>query len=266
MSWIQRWALCALLFGVAPSAFAQQDELVLGSPLGAAPGEVVSVPVFLRGTPVGAGGTAIQWIDLLITHSHPHLVVGCLGTTYPNCDLQFKAAGVLTASPPEISGTLINVATIYVRRIFGQALPVTGGLDLLGFITLRLDPNAPLGTVIRLQFDPTKTFLANHDGTIVDTKLKLTGTSFVVEQCPKVPPETPSFDFFGPVSGCFPVSAVSPSVFRPCRAGEDVEFTTIVPIDACDTLTWSFGDGTVAFANSSTVRHRFTIPGTYNVS
>lgn len=200
----------------------------------------------------------------MITHSHPHLIVGCLGTTYPNCDAQFEDAGILAANPPEISGTLINVATIYVRRIFGQALPVTGGLDLLGFITLRLDPNAPLGTVIQLQFYPAKTFLAKHDGTIVDTKL--TGTSFVVEQCPKDPPGTPIFDFSGPVSGCFPVSTVSPSVFRPCQAGEDVELTTIIPIDPCDTLTWSFGDGTVAFTNTSTVRHRFTFPGTYTVT
>src|SRR5688500_16715791 len=100
MNGILRWARCALLFGAAPSEFAE-DELVLGSPLPAAPGEVVRVPVFLRdvaGTPLGAGGLApIQWIDLSITHSHPHLVVGCLGTTYPNCDLQFEAAGILAA-------------------------------------------------------------------------------------------------------------------------------------------------------------------------
>ena len=62
------------------------------------------------------------------------------------------------------------------------------------------------------------------------------------------------------------MSAVSPSVFRPCHAGEEVEFTTFIPIDPCDTLTWSFGDGTGAFTNTSTVRHRFTYPGTYTVT
>ena len=271
MNALQRWAFCALLFGAALSAVAQ-DELLLGSPLPAAPGDVVRVPVFLSATPLDAGGPPIQWIDLSITHSHPHLVVGCLGTTYPNCDLQFEAAGLLAANPPETSGTLINIASLYVRRIFGKALPVTGGLDLLGFITFRLDPNAPLGTVIRLQFDPAKTFLANHDGTIVDRGLKLTGTSFDVKQCPKGLPGTPSFDFFGPVSGCFPESNVSPSVFIPCRAGEDIEFSTVIPIDACDTLTWSFGDGTVVSTNGSSARHRFTLSSsqifgtTYTVS
>lgn len=192
---VRRWALYALLFA-APSALAQQDELVLGSPLQAAPGELVRVPVCLRdvgGTPLGAGGKApIQWIDLSITNSHPHLVVGCLGTTYPNCDLQFEAAGVLAATPPETSGTLINIASLYVRRIFGQALPVTGGLDLIGFITFRLDPKAPPGTVIRLQFDPAKTFLSNHDGTIVDRGLRLVGAS--IEVCPIIivnPPTLP---------------------------------------------------------------------------
>ena len=261
MNAIQRWAFCALLFGAALSGFAQ-DELVLGSPLPAAPGDAVRVPVFLRdvpGTPLGAGGMApIQWIDLQIEHSHPHLVVGCLGTTYPNCDLQFEAAGLFAANPPETSGTLINIASLYVRRIFGKALPVTGGLDLLGFVTFRLDPNAPTGTVIRLQFDPAKTFLADHDGKIVEDKsLKLTGAS--LELCPKGPPGTPGFDFWGQVSECSSVSS-------PCRAGEDIEFTTVIPIDACDALALSFGDGTAIFTNGSSAHHRFALPGTYTVT
>lgn len=191
MSVTRRWALCALLFA-APSALAQQDEIVLGSPSLAAPGELVRVPVSIRGTPPGAGGAPIQWIDLSITNSHPHLVVGCLGTTYPNCDLQFEAAGVLAATPPETSGTLINIASLYVRRIFGQALPVTGELDLIGYITFRLDPKAPLGTVIRLQFDPAKTFLANHEGNRIEG-LTLIDTS--IDVCPiitVIPPAMPN--------------------------------------------------------------------------
>jgi hypothetical protein len=195
MTKTRRWALCALLFA-APSAFAQ-DEIVLGTPSLAAPGQLVRVPVFLQdepGTLLGTGGKApIQWIDLSIMNSHPHLVVGCLGTTYPNCDLQFESAGVLAASPPETSGTLINIASLYVRRIFGQALQVTGGMDLIGFITFRLDPKAPLGTVIELKFDPAKTFLANHDGTIVERGLKLNGTSIEVRPLPS----GPALDFAG---------------------------------------------------------------------
>ena len=176
MNAARRWALCALLFA-APSAFAQQDEIVLGSPSLAVPGEIVRVPVSISATPLDAGGAPIQWIDLSITNSHPHLVVGCLGTTYPNCDLQFQAAGVLAATPLETSGTLINIASLYVRRIFGQALPITGELQLIGYITFRLDPKAPLGTMIQLKFDPTKTFLASHEGkrieglTLIDTSI-----------------------------------------------------------------------------------------------
>lgn len=191
MNAARRWALCALLFA-APSALAQQDEIVLGSPSLAAPGELVRVPVSIRGTPLGAGGAPIQWIDLSITNSHPHLVVGCLGTTYPNCDLQFEAAGLLAATPPETSGTLINIASLYVRRIFGQALLFSGELDLIGYITFRLDPKAPLGTVIRLQFDPAKTFLANHEGNRIEG-LKLIGTSIAVCQIITViPPALPN--------------------------------------------------------------------------
>ncbi|MEA2414486.1 MAG: hypothetical protein QOI58_1143 [Thermoanaerobaculia bacterium] len=196
MNVAQRWALFAFLLA-APSALAQ-DEIMLGSSLQATPGEIVRVQVFLHdvaGTPLGAGGLApIQRIDLSITNSHPHLVVGCLGTTYPNCDLQFEAAGILAATPPETSGTLINIASLYVRRIFGQALPVTGGLDLIGFITFRLDPKAPPGTVIQLQFDPAKTFLANHEGTIVDRALTLSGTSIAIIAAPA---GGPTLDFVG---------------------------------------------------------------------
>ncbi len=192
----RRWALCALLFA-ASSAIAQ-DEIALGSPSLAAPGEITRVPVFLRdvsGTPLGDGGLApIQWIDLSITNSHPHLVLGCLGTTYPNCDLQFEPADVFAATPPETSGTLINIASLYVRRIFDRALLFTGGFDLIGYITFRLDPKAPLGTVILLQFDPKKTFVANHDGTIVDMGLKLTGTSITIADTPAV---CPTLDFIG---------------------------------------------------------------------
>lgn len=186
MNAARRWALCALLF--AASSASAQDEIVLGSPSLTAPGEEVRVPVFLRdvpGTPLGADGLApIQWIDLSITNSHPHLVVGCLGTTYPNCDLHFEPAGVLVATPLETSDTLINIASLYVRRIFDRALLFTGGFDLIGYITFRLDPKAPLGTVILLQFDPKKTFVANHDGTIVDLGLKLTGTSITIADLP----------------------------------------------------------------------------------
>jgi len=254
MNVIRRWALCALLMTAAASALAQ-DEIVLGSPPAAAPGEVVRVPVFLRdvaGTPVGAGAAPIQWLDLSITNSHPHLVVGCLGTTYPNCELGFEPAGVLAATP-ETSGTLINISSLYVRRIFGAPLSFTGGLDLIGYIKLRLDPvRAPLDTVIRLQLDPAKTFLANHDGTIVDKELKLTDATITVSLCPD-PPVAPTFDFLGPASGC---NAAAPI----CRAGEDILFTSVLnPLDPCDTLTWTFGDGATA-TNVSSVRHRFTIP------
>lgn len=252
----RRWALCALLFTAAVSALAQ-DEVVLGSPPAAAPGEVVRVPVFLRDvpqTPLGLGGAPIHWIELSITNSHPHLVVGCLGTTYPNCELEFEPAGVLAASPAESSGTLINISSLYVRRIFGAPLSFTGELDLIGYITFRLDPvRAPLGTVITLQFDPAKTFIANHDGTIVDKKLKLTPASITVAPCSD-PPIAPAFDFRGPVSGCSSASPV-------CRAGEDIEFTPLVnSTSPCDTLTWSFGDGAIA-TNVAPVRHQFTIPG-----
>src|SRR3954452_8489176 len=119
MSMTQRWALCALLFGAALSVRAQ-DEIVLGAPIRAARGEVVRVAVFVRdvpGTPLGVGGAAIHWIDFSITHSRPDLIVGCLGTTSPNCDLRFEAAGQLAASQAEIGGTLINIASLYVRRI-----------------------------------------------------------------------------------------------------------------------------------------------------
>jgi hypothetical protein len=182
MDTTQRWALCALLFGAALSAQAQ-DQLVLGSPPSAAPGQVVSVPVFLEDaaeTPLGIGGAPIHQIDLSIMHSRPDVIYGCLGTTYPNCELQFKAAGQLAASTPETSSTLTNIDSLFVRRIFGEALQFTGGLDLIGYITFRLDPKAPPGTVILLRFDPAKTFLANHDGTIVDRGLKLNGTSIGV--------------------------------------------------------------------------------------
>ena len=193
MNVTRRWALCALLFA-APSAFAQ-DKLVLGSPPLAAPGGLVCVPVFLQAdkTRLGMGGAPIQWIDLSVTNSHPHLVVGCLGTTYPNCALQFGAAGVLAATPPETSVTLINIASLYVRRIFGQALQVTGGFDLIGFITFQLDRNAPPGTVIQLKFDPAKTFLANHVGTIGDTGLTLSGTLITITALPS----GPTLDFVG---------------------------------------------------------------------
>jgi hypothetical protein len=264
MNATQRWALCALLVGAALSARAQ-DEMILGAPLHAARGEFVRVSVFFRdnaGTRLGAGGVPIQWIDFSITHSRPDLVVGCLGTTYPNCDLRFEAAGQLAASTPEISGTLINIASLYVRRIFGAALSFTPGeLTLIGVITFRLDPNAPIGTMIRLQFDPAKTFIANHDGTVIDSALTLGGTSVDIEVCPTDPPATPSFDFSGPVSGCFAASSASPALpVVACRAGEDVQFSTFIPIDACDTVSWSFGDGTGAFTNGATVRHRFTLP------
>jgi hypothetical protein len=249
-----RWALCALLFSTAPSALAQ-DEIVLGSPVAAAPGEVVRVPVFIRdvaGTPLGIGGQApIQWVELSITHSHPHLVTGCLGTTWPNCDLQFEPAGVLSASPPASSGTLINVASLYVRRVFNGPLALTGDLDPIGFVTFRLDPRAPVGAAIQLRFDPAKTFLANGTGTIVDRGLKLVETSVRVDLCLD-PPGRPDFDFFGPVSECTSQSGR-------CRAGEHVEFTTLVPVDACDTITWSFGDGTSAVTKASTIRHRYTL-------
>src|SRR3954452_25606603 len=117
MSMTQRWALCALLFGAALSARAQ-DEIVLRAPLQAAPGEVVRVAVFFRdvaGKGLGVDGVPIHWIDFSITHSRPDLIVGRLGTTYPNCDLRFEAAGQLAASQPEIGGTLINIASLYVR-------------------------------------------------------------------------------------------------------------------------------------------------------
>lgn len=256
MNATRRWALSALLFGGALSALAQ-DAIVLGSPLVAAPGEVVRVPLFLRdveGTPLGAQGQApIQWIDFSITHSHPQYIVGCLGTTYPNCDLRFEGAGQLTATRPEISGTLIHVASLYVRRIFPQALAFRPGeLEPIGFIDFRLDPNTPLGTVIQLRVDPTKTFLANHDRTIVEDKeLALNETTVRVTTCLD-PPGTPSFDFLGPISQCSSRSSV-------CRAGEDVEFQLVInPFDPCDTLTWSFGDGTTA-TNVATVRHRFPL-------
>lgn len=265
----RRWALFALLFAT-PCALAQQDEIVLGPARQAARGEVVRVPVFFRdvaGTRLGFDAVAIHWIDFSITHSRPDLIVGCLGTTYPNCDLQFEAAGKLAASPPETSGTLINIASLYVRRIFGAALSFTPGeLDLIGYVTFRLASDAPLGTRIKLQLDPAKTFVANHDGTVIDTGLKLMGTSIDLGVCPTDPPGTPTFYFSGPVSGCFSSSNVSPVLpLLDCRAGEDVEFTTLIPIDACDTMTWSFGDGTFAFTNGSTVHHRFTLPAGFPV-
>lgn len=265
----RRWALCALLFGAALSARAQ-DQIVLGAPLQAAPGEVVRVAVFFRdvaGKGLGVDGVPIHWIDFSITHSRPDLVVGCLGTTYPNCDLQFEPAGKLAASPPEISGTLINVASLYVRRIFGEALSFTPGeLELIGFVKFRLAPDAPLGTVIQLKLDSAETFVANHDRTVIDSGLTLVGTSIDIEGCPTDPPGTPSFEFSGSVSGCSSPSNASPVLpVLPCRAGEDVEFTTLIPIDACDTITWSFGDGTLAIANGSTVRHRFTLPAGFPV-
>jgi hypothetical protein len=249
MNATQRWALCALLFGAALSARAQ-DEIVLGSPPPAAAGQVVSVPVFLS----HVGGSPIHWIDLSITHSRPDLISGCLGTTYPNCELQFETAGKMAVSTPETSSTLTNIDSLFVRRIFGAALSFTPGqLDLIGFIKFRLAPNPPSSGVIRLKFDSKKTFLANHDGTIIDGELTLTGTSVEVELCVD-PPKPPCFDFFGPVSGCSSTSGL-------CRAGEDVEFTMGRPIDACETATWYFGDGTVVSTNGSTVRHRFTLPG-----
>lgn len=267
----QRWALCALLFGAALSVRAQ-DEIVLGAPLQTARGEV-RVAVFFRdaaGTRLGVDGAPIHWIDFSITHSRPDLVVGCLGTTYPNCDLQFEPAGKLAASPPEISGTLINVASLYVRRIFGTALSFTPGeLNLIGFVKFRLAPDAPLGTVIHLKLDPAETFVANHDRTVIETVsdggLTLVGANIVIDVCPTDPPGTPIFDFSGSVSGCSSPSNASPVLpLLPCRAGEDVEFT-LLPINACDTITWSFGDGTLAFTNGSTVRHRFTLPAGFPV-
>jgi len=254
MNVIRRWALCALLITAAASALAQ-DEIVLGSPPAAAPGEVVRVPVFLRdapGTPLGTGGAPIQWIDLSITNSHPHFIAGCLGTTYPNCELGFEPAGVLAATP-ETSGTLINIASLYVRRIFGGPLSFTGELDLIGYITFRLDPDvAKTDTAIRLHLEPGKTFLSNHDKTIVEnTELTLTDAVVTVSLCPD-PPVAPTFDFLGPASGC---NAAAPI----CRVGEDILFTVLNPIDPCDTLTWTFGDGATA-TNVTSVRHRFTIP------
>jgi hypothetical protein len=248
------WALSALLLGLSLSARAQ-DEIVLGSPLPAAPGEFARVPVFLRdvpGTLLGAGGIPIQLIDLSITHSHPHFIAGCLGTTYPNCNLQFHTAGALADSPPT-SRTLINIASLYARLTFDEPPLFTGGLDSIGFITLRIDPAAPPGAEIRLELDPTKTFLADRSGIIADRELKLIGATLSVARCPDLAlPGTPSFDFLGQLSGCSSVSGV-------CRVGEDVEFFVTNPTDLCDTVTWSFGDGTSA-TNVSTVRHRFTPP------
>jgi hypothetical protein len=263
MNATRRWALCALLIGTAPSAFAQQDEIVLGAPVRI--GQLVRVPVFLRdaaNTPLGKGGAGIQWIDLLITHSHPHLVVGCLGTTYPNCDVQFEAAGVLATTPLETSGTLINIASLYVRRIFSASLTLGDELELIGTITFRLDPNAPLGTTIRLQIAPTKTFLANHDRTIVESGPTLTVTDTVLDVCP-TPLTTPFFGFTGAVSGCSSAS-ISPQLSVACRAEEDIVFTTIAPLDPCDTIVWLF-DTQGVFGGGSTISHQFT-PGLHTVS
>jgi hypothetical protein len=252
MSTIRRWTLCAFLFGAAVSALAQ-DEIVLGTPLPAAAGQIARIPVFLRdvpGTPLGAGGAPIQRIELSITHSHPNLIAGCLGTTYPNCNLQFVAEGALAA--PATSRTLINIDSLWVRLTFDEPLSFTGRLDSIGSVTVALDLSAETGDEVQFGFDRTKTLLADSTGTVEDKELKLVEAILGVKPCPDdVLPGRPSFDFRGTASRCSPVC--------PCRDGEDVEFTVTSPIDPCDTLTWEFGDGGTA-NNVSTVRHRFTLP------
>jgi hypothetical protein len=182
--------LLFLLLAAIPAA--AQDVLTLGT--GAAPGGGAAVvPVSIldhTGTPLGADagtGNRIQGVGFKVMFS-----------TDLVSSVSFTRAGVMASPAPLFELMLQGPGYMSYLVSFTEStspIPFTPDAaapgDLIGRLTVNLQPSAPIGGVVILQFDPPSAILSNQAGTVRETvalgTLALVNGSVTVNTSPAAP-------------------------------------------------------------------------------
>lgn len=166
---MRRW-LPALLLLVGATVVRAQDVLTLGN--GSAPaGGVASIPVSIldrTGTPLGADagtGNRIQGIAFKV-----------LFPTDTIASISFARAGVTAALTPLFETSLQGSGMSSYIVVFDEAtnpIPLTPNAaapgNLIGTLTVTLQPQAASGATAVLLLDPPSSILSNQAGTVRET-------------------------------------------------------------------------------------------------
>jgi hypothetical protein len=260
----------------ASSLLAADDVLSLAPLIYGAAGRVARVPVYVldkSGSPVGNDVNAqIRNLHFTVTFTHPEWIVGCTSEPAPTCQVFFTPAGVLARKAWNQAERFDTGSSVFIRRVTANGSTVTWSLDgvppgdLIGYLEIELTADAATGGEIVLEFDPASdaTALADRGATVVESSgngLQLKGGILRVADCSGPPlAEEYSMHWLGGIGGCTETTGS-------CRSGETIFFdieSTRPSFDACETITWDFGDGR-STADGSEAFRRFE-DGPYMVS
>lgn len=263
--------ILAVVFAAAIAsldASAADDVLALAK-VNALPGQTVKIPITIR----DVGGTTlnvntdrrIQVIEFTVHFPRSVSIEGCAIQNHPACEVDFEAAGVLTGLKPAGQSKFLDASSLYVKRTYSRVdspIPFTlnGPGDLIGYVTVKLDPEADPG---ELAFNIDRTAVATKlaDEVVPSANevggqgLTLVDGSITIPDCSQKPPDNAITIFYTGNTGCSPSTS--------CELGETITFTADTrnyPLNACHTILWRFGDGAQSTALSPT--HAFSSPGT----
>ncbi|MFL6245452.1 MAG: PKD domain-containing protein [Thermoanaerobaculia bacterium] len=263
-----RW-LCTMWFATFGwvSVCLASDTITVGI-AGVTAGQVARVPVYIRdvaGTALGMDQEArIQSIYFRVLFNNPQLIEGCKTTQFPDCQITFVPAGVLTGLTPAEQTLSVGATSMAVRYLFNPAtspipfsLNKTAPGDLIGYIEAKVVESVVQGDRINVEFDPEaeSTSLSDSDGVpteVVGSGLLLFGGTITVSECTTAP---------NAADVTFTTSGGG-------TAGVPINFQAVASngytFHDCDTVTWHFaGQGS---ATGLTATHTFASAGTFAVA
>jgi YVTN family beta-propeller protein len=219
------------------------------------------------GTTDGGPLQRIKSVTFTIYISDTTKILGCTDAI-PSCSVRFSSDDTNPATVESARGS----DSLLVKVIWNTppVFAATDPGDLIGNLKITLSSSAKAGDEIGLILDKTDSPLT----------LSATGAAGATETIPdllysngKITVEAPVCDvaptpsaflltYHGATSGCSSGNAT------PCSTNEAVSFTLLprsYTLQSCDTISWSFGDGSVV-VGTTTPTHAFSLPGSYTAT